>query len=88
MFARCQKLASANLRLATNGQNIANSKLRRDNTSGVKGVSWDGHHKSWAATIRISGKSRRIGRFKNFDDAVQSRQAAAMNAYGEFARIA
>ena len=39
----------ANLRIATSRQNQCNQKIRRDNTSGLKGVSWDSKRNKWLA---------------------------------------
>lgn len=73
-----------NLREATNGPNICNSRLRKDNMSGVKGVCWDRSHNSWAATIN----SKRIGRFKDKSDAIAARLKAAEELHGQFMRVA
>lgn len=43
-----------NLRLATRAQNVHNQRMRRDNTSGVKGLSR--HGKIWAGGIRSNGE--------------------------------
>lgn len=77
----------ANLRLATRAQNGANQGLRRNNTSGVKGVSWDAKRGRWFASITIEGKSKALGRFDDFDDAVAARKAAEDEHHGVFAHI-
>jgi hypothetical protein len=76
----------ANLRPATNGQNIQNSKLRRDNKTGVKGVAWDSKHQKWRAVIAVNGKARRIGRYKTLELAAQAIAAERSRLHGEFAR--
>jgi hypothetical protein len=58
-----------NLREATNSQNSQNSKIRRNNTSGYKGVSWWAHREKWAAQMRVDGKNRLLGMFDNPLDA-------------------
>jgi len=45
-----------NLREASNGPNIQNSRRRKDNKSGIKGVFWDDYHQAWVAAIGINGK--------------------------------
>jgi hypothetical protein len=76
-----------NLRLANNQQNRRNSKKHRNNTSGIKGVSWDKNAGKWRAHIRINYKLKALGRFDNIEDARDAYQAAIKAAYGEFARL-
>jgi len=53
-----------NLRLDVDG-NIqqANQPMRRDNTSGVRGVSWDKRAGKWKAQAQINGKLTHLGYF-------------------------
>ena len=76
-----------NLRAATRSQNNANAQIRRDNNSGVKGVSWDGKNKKWRATINSNGKQKWLGRFASRDAAADAYRQAAVDLYGEFARV-
>ncbi len=75
-----------NLRVATHAQNGHNVGLRRNNTSGVKGVSWTASRGKWAATITMNGRLKHLGRFDNFEDAVAARRAAEAEYQGAFAR--
>lgn len=75
-----------NLREAANGPNIQNSKLRKDNSSGVKGVHWDSHRKRWRAVITTNGYQRRVGRFSDLKEAEAAMVAARVADHGEFAR--
>jgi hypothetical protein len=50
-----------NLRAATNYQNSLNKGLQSNNTSGVKGVSWDKAKKKWHAQLTYNGKHRHLG---------------------------
>lgn len=77
-----------NLREAANGPNIQNSRIRKDNKSGVKGVHWDKHHNAWKATISVNGKQVQLGRHKRLEDAARVRRDAAAKLHGEFARAA
>ncbi len=52
-----------NLRLATHSQNIANSRLRRDSTSGFKGVSFYKAEQKWGAYINKNKKRYFLGLF-------------------------
>lgn len=71
-----------NLRLAGHLDNLRNCKTRTDNTSGVKGVSYDRTRNRWMVTV---GK-RKLGRFATLEEAAAVRKVAAERAFGEFAR--
>ncbi len=45
-----------NLRLATNGQNKQNCKISRNNTSGIKGLTFHEPSKRWLGRIMVDGK--------------------------------
>lgn len=78
----------ANLRPATTSQNIANSKLPRNNTSGHKGVHWDKGVGLWRARHggrRGAGGSVYVGSFHSKEAAIEARRKAATAYYGEFA---
>ena len=70
----------ANLRLATHSQNMANRKLNRDNSLGMKGV----RSKGTRFEARIKGRS--IGLFDSPSDAQTAYLSAARALYGAFAR--
>jgi|SRR5215469_1605530 len=76
-----------NLREATDGQNTANGNLRKDNITGVKGVSYNKKRKYYQAHISVGGKTICVGRFKTIEEASLARHNAAKGAYGEFARL-
>lgn len=65
-----------NLRPATNKQNQENTPLRRDNTSGCKGVWWRKEVRKWKAMIRHNGKLITLGYRENKDEAIALRKAA------------
>lgn len=75
-----------NLRPATESENLCNAKIRVDNTSGVKGVSWLESEKKWQAYITKDKKTRHLGRYDSFEVAVSIRRAAEAQLHGEFAR--
>ena len=62
----------SNIRLASGSQNQCNRKKPRNNTSGVKGVSWDASRGTWNVSIKIKGKSINAGRFKTMDQAKEA----------------
>lgn len=76
-----------NLRRATKGQNTANSGLRYDNTSGLKGVSYCTATGKWRASIRINGREKNLGRYAEKEVAYQAYLTAANQHFGpEFVR--
>jgi len=68
-----------NLREVTVLCNAQNCNLAIDNTSGVTGVSWVDNRKKWVAQIRVNKKSKNLGRFDNFEDAVWARYNEEVN---------
>jgi hypothetical protein len=77
-----------NLRIATPSQNRRNlSILKRNNTSGYRGVTKRGDAKkdSWRARIYLpNGKRKTIGHFKSAKQAALAFDKAARELYGEF----
>jgi len=65
-----------NLREATQQCQNRNCGMRKDNLSGVKGVSWDAPHSKWRAHIVVDCKMKNLGRFDNLLDAAYVRFAA------------
>ena len=77
-----------NLRIATNQQNAFNRKKRSDNRSGHTGVSWHNSSGKWQAQINRNGKRKCLGVFPLREDAIECYRKAAVETFGEFARIA
>lgn len=77
----------ANLRQATNQQNCANGKRRRNNKSGFKGVSWGAKERRWKAQINENGRRVLIGLFTTAEEAHAAYSTRAVAVYGEFARF-
>lgn len=75
-----------NLRPATRSQNIANSSLRADNTSGSKGVT-RARNGRWRAMITIGGSNRHIGTFDTVAEASAAYASAADNAFDRYASM-
>lgn len=78
----------ANLRLCTMEQNIQNSKPRRDNRQGLKGVHFNKKIDRYYATIFASGRSIYLGSFATAEAANDAYRAAALKYFGPFARAA
>lgn len=75
-----------NLREATNKQNQHNAKLRKDNTSGIKGVSWNKKDKKWNVQLKVDKKIIHIGRFNELEQAKTAISEARRKYHGEFSR--
>ena len=80
--------AIKNIRLASRSQNCANSGATVRNKSGVKGVHWSNHNKKWVASIQVRKTKKHLGFFEKIEDAAAAYQRAAIDGFGEFARIA
>lgn len=80
--------AIANLRLATDSQNLGNMKKPITNTSGFKGVFWHKGGKKWQASIKIEGVHMYLGLFNTAEEAHEAYCRAAVDGRGEFARFA
>jgi hypothetical protein len=75
-----------NLRAATHGQNSHNAKLPKNNTSGIKGVSWSNTSKKWYVQVVCS----KVHVVKRYFDDIELAELVAIEArnkfHGEFAR--
>jgi hypothetical protein len=77
-----------NLRIANYSQNAANSRLRRDSTTGFKGVCWDKSSGLYVATIMKDRRRIHLGSFQAAKEAAAAYRGAAELYHGEFRRIA
>lgn len=75
-----------NLRPATHSENICNTGIAKNNTSGFKGVSFKKQTGRWMAKIKIHGKQIHLGYFDTALEASLVRNKAAEKLHGEFAR--
>lgn len=75
----------SNLRIADASQNQFNSRMRKDNSSGYKGVARYGS--LWRAQIRHAGKNRYLGTFATPEAAYAAYCEEARKYRGEFARV-
>ena len=73
-----------NLRHCTVQQNSMNRSIQCNNTSGVTGVYWSKTYNKWIATIKINGKRKHLGYFKEKEDAIEARRQAEIVYFGEY----
>jgi hypothetical protein len=77
----------ANLRVVTRSENMHNRPKQSNNTSGLKGVSWDPIRRRWRASIKVAGRHHMLGRFATRAEAASAYDAAATRLVGECAGI-
>jgi len=75
-----------NLRAASAADNSANSRIRRDNSTGAKGVGFDPRYGCYVVSVRRNGQKFHVGTFYNLAEAIQARSQAAAILHGKFAR--
>lgn len=72
-----------NLREATTGQNLTNSKTRSSH-SGLKGAYWNSRKNKWEGAVNYGGKKNHLGYFPTAEDAHAAYCKAAKKRYGAF----
>lgn len=70
-----------NLRAVTPADNVRNSKMAKNNTSGVVGVFWNKKYERWEAKIKLTGKYKFLGYFNSIHQAAIARKNAEIK-YG------
>jgi hypothetical protein len=78
----CRK---CNLRIASNAQNQWNQRLRKDNTTGYKGVTYNKKNCYYSARIKINNKLLYLGSYSDKNDAAIAYNKKATELFGEFA---
>ena len=66
----------SNLRICTQADNNKNLKIRKNNTSGHKGVCWVTKHSKWMAYIKINTKFKNLGLYNDINEAIKAREKA------------
>lgn len=74
-----------NLRKANSSQNRMNTAVAKNNTSGVKGVSWEVKRKAYRAQISKNGKKMMLGYFSDVASAAAAYKKEAARLFGDFA---
>lgn len=77
---------ASNLREATNGQNQHNQSKRKNNTSGVKGVSWHEGRQKWRGTVWKDGRSHSAGFHSTKEAAAAAVATLREQLHGAFTR--
>lgn len=75
----------SNLRPASKSQNGANSKVKKNNKSGFKGVWWYKPYGEWTAMVMCNGKRHFLGYFSDAVEAARAYDAAANKLFGDYA---
>lgn len=85
----CNRLNNCrnNLRIATRSQNNFNQKIRSNNTSNYKGVSWCKQAGKWRVRIYIDKKEKHVGFFDCPIKGAIAYDIRAFEEYGEFAHF-
>ena len=76
-----------NLRICTHSQNLMNQKPQLETSSIYKGVIWDKQTNKWRARIVLNRRNTHLGRFKSEKEAALAYNCAALQHFGEFARL-
>jgi hypothetical protein len=76
-----------NLRFCSHRQNLINVPISKRNTSGYKGVIWEGRKNKWVVYVRHHGKDKFGGYFIDKKTAAKSYNKLALKYFGEFACI-
>lgn len=76
-----------NLRIASQSQNIAHSRMHCNNTSGYRGVSWDAANRKWHSQVTIDGRRLHLGFFTDPKEAARAYDKATLEHFGKFARL-
>lgn len=75
-----------NLRVSTYSENNANQRMKRNNTSGFKGVSLRKDTNKWDARISFNGKQYILGSYDTKGLAALAYMKASMRLHGQFSR--
>ena len=63
---------------------IKPKKMLKNNTSGVRGITYDRTAQKWQAQIVFKGKTYKLGRYINKEDSIKARKMAEEAMFGNF----
>lgn len=64
----------SNLRVVTQSENLRNSSLQRNNTSGCNGVNFEAKKNRWRARLQRDGRTVHLGYFPTYEEACEARK--------------
>ena len=73
-----------NLRFCSNSENQINVGLKKNNTSGYKGVSWDKRTNKWVVKIQGNNMRKHVGQFTTKEAAYEAYKKASKDLHGDF----
>lgn len=76
-----------NLRLCVYSGNASNQTMRKDNSTGYRGVCYEPSSGKFMANIQSNKKQKKIGRYKTAIEAALAYDAYARKLHGEFASL-
>lgn len=74
----------SNLRVCSYLENARNTKRRKDNTTGLKGVTLQKRSGRWIAQIQVAGKKKHIGMYDSPEKAYAAYCEVAKKIHGEW----
>lgn len=74
----------SNLRDVGQSINGLNGPLRRNNSSGYTGVSYDARRRTWVAYVHRAHHKKHLGAYKNLAEAVEARRSALTQIFQQF----
>ena len=74
----------ANLRLATQSQNLCNKAIQSNNKCGVRGVVWDERRGKWRAYANLAGRHYHGGHHDSLEAAKKAREKLSKVIHGEY----
>jgi hypothetical protein len=77
-----------NLRICTSHENHCNVAIAKNNTSGVKGISFSAQTQKWKPQVMCKGKRYFLGYFESLVDAEAALKELREKLHGDFARHA
>jgi hypothetical protein len=74
-----------NLRIISHSNNNRNRKSKNsNNSSGYRNVCWNKRDNNWIVQIQVEGKSKRLGKFDNVDEAGEFAEKMRQKYYGKY----
>ena len=75
----------SNLRECEQKENTKNMSVKKNNSSGVSGVSFNKSTGKWRARIMVDRKEISLGHYTSFEQAVKARREGEFKYFGDFA---